>query len=81
MALTSGHWVRGPCEHMDLEVKGQLYDVGACFEALFIGVLLSIAGLKFRQHFLCILTFGLKNVHGYYSDAYHFIKRNFSSRT
>ena len=44
--------------HKDLEAKGQLYQVGACFEALFMGVLTAVSNLGCI--FFRILTSGLE---------------------
>ena len=44
--------------HKDLEVKGQLYQVGAHFEALFMSVLTAASNLGCI--FFRILTYGLE---------------------
>ena len=41
-----------------MEAKGQLYHVGACFEALFMGVLTAVSNLGYI--FFRILTSGLE---------------------
>ena len=48
--------------HKDLEAKGQLYQVGTHFEALFTGVLTAASTLPCI--FFCILTSGLEQCEG-----------------
>ena len=49
---------RGSKDHKDLETEGQLYNVGASLEALFIGVLM--AASDFSYNFFHSLTYELE---------------------
>ena len=59
----------GPKDHKDLEAKGQLYHVGARFEALCKGVL--IAASDFSCNFFRILTFGFEQCGLFIRDMFY----------